>query len=65
MVSERTSKVKRQQSPETSAAQSLQPSVPEQKSVLVDLGLEYLAKGEFGVVATITLIIQERRWSHE
>jgi hypothetical protein len=40
-------------------------SVPQQKTVLVDLGLTLLAIGEMHAVDALTAIIRERKWSHE
>ena len=34
------------------------------KSRLVDLGAVFLARGEMGIVAAITLILQNRGWRH-
>jgi hypothetical protein len=49
----------------TLAAQPLQPSLPVQKTRLVDLGLVLLSMGEMDAVAALTTIIRNRRLSHE
>lgn len=72
MITNATDKVK-PESPKHSTQHPIQTSLqhPRQhaphhrKAALVSLGVELLAMGEMDAVDAVTLIIRERRWSHE
>lgn len=64
MIRTSTAKVKRYQSSVPRAIPGVQPSTSEQKTRLVDLGLDALSRGEWGMVMAIARLIQRGGMAH-